>query len=319
MTKTQSNPYTYFKDEANTQIAFVWYYWYRFLKNLLFGSKPRLLKKPKPTKATLIHGEQIQRTWCDFFGLKYEDCLNPFVRFNKFSSFILFDKMEHFHLSFKNLVHVKTEAKFFDHNFMFAAQNVLTLTYELFDIIPLEKNRVGLIIRVVASQQEKALYETKSIFVVKKVPQKFLETISKQHGYTEEKQFNNLRQIKPLLNPHQPEVKSLTFYIEKDLGKRYGLLSGDLNPLHSSDFFSRLIGGKKSFVQGLCTLNYILSQLTTHEKKQIMQLDILFCQFVYTDQTLQFHYTNDSFELVDEQENLLVKGSYRVSNNADID
>ncbi len=309
MIQAEANPYTCFKD-TDTQITFVWYYWYRFLKNLLSGGKPRLIQKPRPTLAELVHTEQIQQTWCTFFGLERENCQTPFIRFNKFSSFILFDKMEHYNLSFKNLVHVKTEAKFFAHDFMFASHNLFTLIYELFDIIPLEKNRVALIIRVVSSLHERKLYETKSIFVVKKVPKEFLDEIRKQHSCQEDTQFSNLRQIKPVLEPTQSGVKSLTYYIEKDLGRRYGLLSGDLNPLHSSNLFARLIGGKKSFVQGLCTLNYILARLMSKGYQQVSELNILFCQFVYTAQNVTLNYTDHEFELVDKNNNLLVKGNF---------
>lgn len=306
----KSKKYLYFRDGVNTQLAFICYYWYRFLKNLFSWRKPVLLKPPLPTVTELIHNDKIQQTWCDFFGLTRENCLTPFIRFNKCSSFILFDKMEHNHLSFKNLVHVKTEAKFLAHDFMFTPNAALTMTYELFDIIPLAKSRLALIIHVMAAHSEKVLYETKIIFVIKKVPKKFLDEIKQQHGYVEDGSFNNLRQIKPILSSQTTPFKSISFYIDKDLGRRYGLLSGDLNPLHSNDFFARLIGGKQSFIQGLCTLNLILAQFMSHGIKIINTLDILFCQFIYTGQTVTLNYTHHEYELIDKDNNLLVKGTY---------
>jgi hypothetical protein len=110
-------------------------------------------------------------------------------------------------------------------------------------------------------------------------------------------------------NPHADKI---TLSIPRNMGQKYGKLSGDLNPLHISSIGARLFGHKKSFVQGLCTLNIIVAQLGRHWKGSVRSMEIHFLRPVPQPAKLVLHCTLDQFELIDEAGTLLVTGQYLV-------
>lgn len=98
--------------------------------------------------------------------------------------------------------------------------------------------------------------------------------------------------------------------IKRGMGQKYGKLSGDLNPLHISNIGAKLFGHKKSFVQGLCTLNLIMARLGSHWKGSIRSMDIEFLRPVAQPSKPTLVCTLDRFELLDADGNLLVRGHY---------
>jgi len=111
-----------------------------------------------------------------------------------------------------------------------------------------------------------------------------------------------------LLNNQMADKLPMT--ITRSMGQKYGKLSGDLNPLHISSIGARLFGHKKSFVQGLCTLNLIVSQLGMHWKGSIRSMEIHFLRPVSQPSKPTLLCTLDQFELVDDEGNLLASGNY---------
>ena len=98
--------------------------------------------------------------------------------------------------------------------------------------------------------------------------------------------------------------------IGRGMGQKYGKLSGDLNPLHISTLGAKLFGHKKSFVQGLCTLNLIIARLGEHWNGSIRSMDIEFVRPVAQPSKPTLVCTLDHFELIDDEGNLLVRGQY---------
>jgi len=111
-----------------------------------------------------------------------------------------------------------------------------------------------------------------------------------------------------LLN--NPMADRIPLSIARSMGHKYGKLSGDLNPLHISSIGARLFGHKKSFVQGLCTLNIIVAQLGLHWKGSIRSLEMNFIRPVPQPSKLTLLCTLDQFEILDSDNNLLVAGNY---------
>lgn len=102
----------------------------------------------------------------------------------------------------------------------------------------------------------------------------------------------------------------LPIIVKRNMGTKYGKLSGDLNPLHISSIGAKLFGHKKSFVQGLCTLNIIIATLGKHWNGSIRSLDIQFIRPVAQPSKPTLLCTLDQFELVDDKGALLVSGRY---------
>lgn len=111
---------------------------------------------------------------------------------------------------------------------------------------------------------------------------------------------------------NNPMADKIPLEIGRNMGQKYGKLSGDLNPLHISSIGARLFGHKRSFVQGLCTLNVILARMGEHWKGSVRSMDIQFIRPVEQPSKPTLICTLDQFELVDKEGKLLVSGVYVV-------
>lgn len=59
---------------------------------------------------------------------------------------------------------------------------------------------------------------------------------------------------KPAPEPRPPPTATHTFAAPEGLGRRYGLLAGDLNPIHVSDVSARLFGFPRAIAHGMWSL-----------------------------------------------------------------
>ena len=58
------------------------------------------------------------------------------------------------------------------------------------------------------------------------------------------------------------------------MGMEYGLISGDMNVVHTSWLACKLFGIKKPFIQGLCIANYAIYKLGKREKGDLKNFKI---------------------------------------------
>ncbi len=86
--------------------------------------------------------------------------------------------------------------------------------------------------------------------------------------------------------------------IAPDLGARYGRLSGDANPVHSTRWAARLFGHPRPFLQGLATRSLIVGRLA-QAGFRINRLDLHLCRPVPCGSTLCLSHDGQRFELSD--------------------
>jgi acyl dehydratase len=73
-----------------------------------------------------------------------------------------------------------------------------------------------------------------------------------------------------------PEHKE-TWELPEDLGRRYGLASGDMNPIHLHALSARAFGFKRAIAHGMWTQAHALAQLgTPHTPEQAFSLSVHF-------------------------------------------
>lgn len=109
---------------------------------------------------------------------------------------------------------------------------------------------------------------------------------------------------------NKPGADSIQMKIGRSMGQKYGKLSGDLNPLHISNIGAKLFGHRRSFVQGLCTLNLVIAQLGTQWRGSIRSIEIHFVRPVEQPSKPRLLCDLDTFELIDKDGKLLVAGKY---------
>lgn len=84
--------------------------------------------------------------------------------------------------------------------------------------------------------------------------------------------------------------------IAADLGQRYGQLSGDANPVHTTPWAARLFGHPKPFLQGLGTRSMIVGQLA-QAGWRVHRLDLHLCRPVPCGEPVLLSHDGQRFEL----------------------
>ena len=98
--------------------------------------------------------------------------------------------------------------------------------------------------------------------------------------------------------------------VPKDMGTRYGQVSGDMNPVHTTALAARLFGYPRPFVPGLCTANRVLAILSTQSEARLQQFRISFAQPVPTGTRVEVPVTDSDCEVLDGDGKVLAFGNF---------
>jgi hypothetical protein len=113
----------------------------------------------------------------------------------------------------------------------------------------------------------------------------------------------------PQLHPESPtSVKEIYFDISPGLGLEYGLVSGDLNPLHTSYLLAKAFGYDRPFLQGACTANFVLKLFQHDLRERLDAIQTVFCKPLYFGQRALLRYDLQLFEVFDSQGVLVAYG-----------
>jgi hypothetical protein len=88
------------------------------------------------------------------------------------------------------------------------------------------------------------------------------------------------------------------FDVDASLGQRYGALSGDANPVHTTPWAARLFGHPRPFLQGLATRSMIVGRLA-EAGWQVTRLDLHLCRPVPCGAPVRLAHDGQRFELTD--------------------
>ncbi len=78
------------------------------------------------------------------------------------------------------------------------------------------------------------------------------------------------------LRTHAPAAVTASFFVPAGLGRSYGWISGDLNPIHLSDVSARLFGFRGAIAHGMWSLACCSAELLTLAPTTSCALDISF-------------------------------------------
>lgn len=119
--------------------------------------------------------------------------------------------------------------------------------------------------------------------------------------------LQGLRERRPQLDPASPGARVVALPLAADLGRRYGRVSGDLNPVHTGGLVARLFGVRRPFLQGLGLRNAVVHELTALGLP-LGELKMCFVSPAYLGQTLRLVVLGGRFELVDAQGRVVACG-----------
>ncbi|MBX9857778.1 MAG: hypothetical protein K2Y26_19775 [Gemmatimonadaceae bacterium] len=143
-------------------------------------------------------------------------------------------------------------------------------------------------------------------FIIRNVPDGDLERL--ESGRALLRTLAELRRKDPQLDATQAGSVVGAIRIPSDMGKRFGQVSGDFNPVHTTAWAARLFGVKRPFLQGLGLRNAMIRQLALHGRP-LVRFSMSFASPAFLDQTLRVVMQGDAFELVDESGQVVAFGA----------
>jgi acyl dehydratase len=107
------------------------------------------------------------------------------------------------------------------------------------------------------------------------------------------------------------DVERAHVEVGTDAGRRYGLVSGDLNLVHTTRTAARIFGFRGAFLQGLATANHVLADIARHVPDRLAAFQIIFARPLYLGQTVEIVRDHVSFEVLDQRRRVIAYGTYR--------
>ena len=106
------------------------------------------------------------------------------------------------------------------------------------------------------------------------------------------------------------DVHRARFAIGHDAGLRYGIVSGDLNMVHTTRIAAKLFGYRGAFLQGLGTANHVLADVARYGPNNLQAFDVTFTRPLFLDQTVELARDQHDFEVTDERRQMVAYGRY---------
>lgn len=142
-------------------------------------------------------------------------------------------------------------------------------------------------------------------FMIRRVPRVDWEQLPALEGRGGLRELLGLRKRRAELDAAQGLAIELP--LAADLGSRYGRVSGDHNPVHTTALAARLFGLPRPFAQGLALRNLIVAALHRIEAP-LQSLQLTFAQPAYLGQTLSLVLQDERFELLDARQQVIAFG-----------
>ncbi|HPF20192.1 MAG TPA: MaoC family dehydratase [Syntrophomonas sp.] len=239
---------------------------------------------------------QGQKKWYKLFGVP-EDVTVPFT-YSDFSRAVGFmEVIEGLQSNFKHLLHLKSEIWFYRE---LIPGEAYIIDYLFEDVLQIKPDKAAMIGCSAISRNGEQYMKMRDHFVIKDLPPRDAVYLQKDTS----DQFKGITRVpaEPLDSARMEEI-----YIPADLAKRYGDTSGDYNIVHTSPLMARLFGYERTFIQGLCSANLIMSRLCMGGIK-LRHFTITFGRPVFMDSTVYLYYTDHEYRLQDQDNRVLCFG-----------
>lgn len=279
------------------------YFYLETVKNLLRRQK---LKIPVPQlhgRAQFDFDRATVDRWHDLFRVSESRDLG-LSYFWYASELFYLTIMKEFGFHYRNILHLSHE-RIFTNSLKIGEQYNVEMTLD--DIVRHSKDRIVFVMKTVLRDSLNEIYSiTKDTIFLKNVSEDFLRYLDT----CEEFGKNDLSEIRGI-SKRKTQIEGgdvHEFYVSKKLGREYGRVSGDLNPLHTSISTAKIFGFKNAFLQGVCTANIAIKFLSS--KMEIEKVKVILSKPLYLKQKIQVIVGNEFFEVMDQANDLVAFGSY---------
>jgi hypothetical protein len=210
-------------------------------------------------------------------------------------------------IDFKTVMHLSSEVHYRDLAFQFEADRSYRYKARVRDIKAFPGRGRGILeieIQILDGSDVKLVHVDRMFF--RGIPSAVYEKLASQ-AKPEEKYAGISRRVSALARDY--EFKTL-FHVGRKLGVQYGMLSGDLNPIHTVDLVSKLFRHPGSFIQGLCAANLVLSLLKDSLGVDVGRVETIFASPLFCGQNYYLVVNDSQFEVIDEHDQVKVFGEF---------
>lgn len=290
------------------RLAYAARYWPATLLNLLRPHRLRSTVAQPRLCAPVAIPPSLQRDWEALFG---PDAGCPLLVNQSVGTLLYTRLFGQLGLNFRRLLHVQHRTHHLLEPAALAAAQQQTLLCELKGCwrLPDGKALVVLETLIARSPQEGGalLARVEDRFLIRRVPPADWQQLPPPETREPLRDLLGLRRRRAVLDAAAPGARVRTLRLSPDLGRRYGRVSGDHNPVHTTPLAARLFGQPRPFAQGLALRNLIVSELH-RQWLPVQQLQLTFAQPAYLGQDARLVMAGGDFELLDEAGGLIAFG-----------
>ncbi|WP_141732797.1 MaoC/PaaZ C-terminal domain-containing protein [Oligoflexus tunisiensis] len=289
-------------------------YYSRLMVNLLRRQKLAVPKSGYPFAAAFEFPESLKSRWDHLFLVnpRYPKPLQ--MIYNRLSRDYLFEALSKMQLNFANIMQLGIDVELTRPFAGFLPSQHYHYSSAFKEVLHLNHDRALLHFRsVVSDEQGEPIVVQRDMMILanlKKADVERLDKIAEIHGQSSD-QYRGLSKQEPEISLETADWSG-RYFLSNDTGLRYGVVSGDLNPLHTARIFSKLLGHRGSFVQGAFTANLVLKFLMNDMHLPVKTMSVIFTRPAYSGQMVTFVVKGNRFELHCQGNKLLAKGHFTV-------
>ncbi len=294
-------------------LRYTWAYWSTTIRNLTVTH--RLQPKGVRSYAAAVHiAPALRAKWHRLFGSVtadgQPDTPVPYLYNQSVGTLLYTHIFRDLGINFRHLLHLQHQTVHYatttdwitaDHQELHAS---LQQAWRLGD----GKAMIALRIAIHRPRDEggELLGTVNDRFMIRSVPADDLKELPS--GRSLLRSVSGLRKREPQLDTSATGTTIAQITIARDMGRRFGAVSGDFNPVHTTKLAARLFGMKRPFLQGLGLRNAMLRQLVL-AGYPLTRFQMTFANPAYLGQTLQFVMQDGAFEVIDEARHVVAFGS----------
>lgn len=291
-------------------VRHVVFFYRHSLRGLLREHQLRLPARAIEVVEPFELADATYRSWHALFGLDEPDPRVPFSYFWPVAVRAFFTALSELELNYRKILHIKEERTVgvgFRVGARYAVRSVVA------DIIRLPKRRAALLVASdIVDDSGRSAMTLRDWILVKGIPRLSHERLSLDPRFNRESadDLQSLSRV-PSRFASSGAPERLGYEVPSDIGFRYGLVSGDLNFIHTFRGLARVFGYPDKFVQGGYTANLLAKAFVHDVGEDLASLTVRFCRPIFAGQTIYLCFDERHFEIVDRKGTVLATGERR--------
>lgn len=281
-------------------------YWSGTLANLLTTHR---LKAPRVQRYTAdaIISDRLSARWHSLFEVKPEAVNTvPFLYYQSVGTLLYTRIFADLGINFRNLLHVKHETRHLTNVSACASVRRNRLDCGLKKVNRLGRDKVLVSLEThIYGPEDTPLSVVRDSFLIRKLPPHDLNNLDSDA--TAVREMRTLRTRAAELSMHGEETRHCSMAVTHNMGRSYGRVSGDMNPVHTTRLGARLFGLQRPFLQGLGLRNLAIRHLA-HMGVPLDHLSLTFASPAYLGETLDLLVRNGRFEVQDSRRGIVAYG-----------